>query len=218
MLLFKSYKNTKIFIYKVARAMKKIVLITFLVTSLNHSFAAVVQLTNIFLFNQKEGQAPLDIIIRSSDSVGKVEMNDGSTPGVQEKDFNIKDLKSFTFTVPWGGWDGDATIHVKVFRGKELISQMDLQDRNATLIVKGIKNAQALTLSKKKITGCTYDCSSTEKSNCITDLSHCSFGNEELDMKIQLAVNAATGVILIKSIEQFDQNSQRITITQRRFA
>lgn len=56
--------------------------------------------------------------------------------------YTLDELKSFSFTIPWERWDGDATIHVKVMSGDTLVSQMDLQDRDSAIKFINIKNAQ----------------------------------------------------------------------------
>ncbi len=154
------------------------------------------------------GKTPFNVTVESSDTVGEVVKKDGSKPGIQNVAFNINDLQSFSFTIPWEKWAGDATVKIKVMRGNELISQMNLQDRNSETQFIGIKNAENLTIRKiKKHKTCKDFCSGN---NC----SPCSYSDIECDHNIVVEIDPITGYISVRFVtfvncpaDDVDQNA-----------
>lgn len=159
------------------------------------------------------GKLPFDVTIQSSDKEIEAELKNGEKIGFKPevgtlrnnimssidkaknkgRIYTLGELKSFSFTIPWERWDGDATVHVKVNRGNELIAQMDLQDRDSTIKIIGIKNAETKNISKiKKHRTCGTSCSGD---NC----SPCSYSDIECDRDIQLSVDPLTGFIAVFS-------------------
>ncbi len=93
---------------------------------------------------------PFNVTIQSSDYQGHANIKGMpfDVPYIKDAVFQLKSLGKYSFTVPWESWDGDATIHIKATRANELISQMDLQDRNGWIKAIGIQNAQTLNINK----------------------------------------------------------------------
>jgi hypothetical protein len=144
------------------------------------------------------GKNFFNVTIKSSDGRGSVTLLDGNKSNIQNLTFHLEFLKDFSFTIPWQGWDGDATVHVKVKRENELISQMDLQDRASTIKVIGIKNAETKNISKiKKHRTCRNSCSGD---NC----NPCSYSDIECSLDIQLSVDPITGFISVSSADFVD--------------
>ncbi len=68
--------------------------------------------------------------------LSSIEKKDGSRPSVQNVEFDVKDIQFMKLVVPWDGWYGDATIHVRVYNQDGTIrSQADITDRNGNIWV-----------------------------------------------------------------------------------
>ena len=119
---------------------------------------------------------------------------------IQGVPFNLRDLLGFKLTVPWEGWDGNATISVTVTKGNDQLSQVYLQDRNATLKVIGNKNAQTKDITKvNTYLICSQSCNSS--GNCRMD---CNDAHGECDIDLQLNIDAKTGHISIRKADMIN--------------
>lgn len=63
-------------------------------------------LVNVF------NKSPYRVTIRTSDRAGNVIKTDGSQPNIQNMTFNLADISSFSFVIPWGSWDAPAAISI----------------------------------------------------------------------------------------------------------
>jgi hypothetical protein len=158
--------------------MKKLLFFLIMVAEIPCSGNAYAKLVSIA---QPTDTIPFKVTIQSSDKEVEVVLKSGETVGFtinplekntnkgsfyildelnknlsekrknQGRVYTLDELKSFSFIIPWQGWDGDATIKVKVFKGNELIAEMHLQDRDRTMKFIGIKNAQTIDISKTRL-------------------------------------------------------------------
>lgn len=173
-----------------------------------NAYAYLTKITYDSSATQRAGKVPFTITLQSSDKEVKVALKNGGSVGLNKSDFvnaaekvnnkgriyTLDELKSFSIIVPWQGWDGDATVHVKVMRGNELISQMDLQDRNSTIKVIGVKNVATENISKmrnREICNMHYD-AVRERS-----IDKCTKKNIDCSLNLELTVDPITGVITV---------------------
>lgn len=148
------------------------------------------------------GRVPFDVTIQSSDRDGWVEIRTrpDDNPNIKNVPFNLNDIKNFSFTIPWEGWDGDATLRVKVLKGKELISEMQLQDRNGKVIVIGVKNAESTNIKKTRNREIVQSHPNTA-----------SYKDIDCSLNIGLSVDPVTGRISVdysKAVECDDADQQ----------
>ncbi len=147
------------------------------------------------------GKTPFKITMQSSDASGQVVKQDGSKGSIQNVVFDFDDLSSFSFTIPWESWDGDKTVHVKVQRGNELISQIDLQDRNRAIKVIGVKNAKTETISKTRNRAiCNMHYDFTRERN----VDKCTNKDIDCSLNIELTVDPISGSISVSKANAFE--------------
>jgi hypothetical protein len=191
--------------------MKKILFFIVLlleVPCLGNAYAYLTKITYDSAATQRAGKMPFTITIQSSDKEVKVALKNGESVGLNKNSlinpieklknkgrvYSLNELNSFSFTIPWQGWDGDATVHVKVMRGNELISQMDLQDRNSTIKVIGVKNVVSENISKMRnrvICNMHYD--AVRERN----IDKCAKKDIDCSLNLELTVDPITGSLSV---------------------
>lgn len=78
------------------------------------------------------------VTVRTSESnrTSVLTLNDGSKPNPQDREYDITQIKEMNFVVPWKGWDGDQTIHVRVYnKDGSIRNQAEITDRNGNIWV-----------------------------------------------------------------------------------
>ncbi len=178
--------------------MKKLLLLLLIILFETSCFANAYVYLNSITYDgkalQTAGKIPLNVTIKSSDQLGWANLKNkpNEYPNIQNVVFNVEDLSAFSFTVPFAGWDGDATIQVKVFKGNELISEMQLQDRNRVMKFIGIKNAESKDIPK------------TRRARIYQ--SNSSYTDKDIDCSFDVSLNVEpdTGRLMIGGVRLID--------------
>lgn len=98
----------------------------------HHAFSANYgYLVNIF------NKSPYAVRIQTTDRASTMVKMDGSqlsANDIKDKPFNLADISSFSFAIPWGNWDGQARIYIDVLRdyndSSSLVTRYELLERD----------------------------------------------------------------------------------------
>lgn len=168
----------------------KLILLAILINgSLTYSYyGRLVGITN---------NSPYKVTVQTSEgtNTSSVTLNNGRPANnIANREFDLREIYpngSMNLAFPWVNWQGDKTIHVRVYDNKGIIiSQVDLTDRNGHLWIHDYTHNKDLASIDK------YVCLVYEAAGFVHDCSNPNSSYEEIkhDFNITITVDP-TGVI-----------------------